>query len=435
MKAKANLDLALEQCLLALARGESVEACLKRFPQWRAQLEPELRAAQAMREAGLIGPEPGQVERIWSSVWARIDEEHRSTVTSGRLVRYLRRDRSEDWSQPPRRFDMSAIAATVALLITLLGGGGMVYAAQDALPGQPLYQVREAIEAARVRLSASEQAQLQVRLELAEERLSEAEQAMNREGRQDASTALQAYTEQMTRAGELAQGLKGTPQEARVRETILERVNEHIALLQRLQDRLHERDEAAEGMQRAVEQAEALRERWQARNGQEEPGVQSGPEEAAPEGTPGPAQERQGPPEEQPTPSAEATPQQNREGNTERNQEQNQDGAGEQQQEQNQAGSGEQQQEQNREQERVQPEETPVPPVAPPTETPVPQTGDGQQNQNQEQHQEEATAQPEQSPSEDPSQQQGPGAPSEGGSSSGSGEQSGGSGSGGGGGS
>jgi len=168
MKAKANLDLALEQCLLALARGESVEACLKQFPQWSSQLEPQLRAAEALRAAGRVCPEPGQAERIWSAISAQIDGEQRSTVTAGHLLRYLRRDRSQDWSQPPRRFDMSAIAATVALLITLLGGGGMVYASQDAVPGQPLYQVREAIDAARVRLSAGEQAQLQIRLELAD---------------------------------------------------------------------------------------------------------------------------------------------------------------------------------------------------------------------------------------------------------------------------
>jgi hypothetical protein len=38
-------ELPLESCLDALARGESLEACLARFPEQRRDLEPLLRAA------------------------------------------------------------------------------------------------------------------------------------------------------------------------------------------------------------------------------------------------------------------------------------------------------------------------------------------------------------------------------------------------------
>lgn len=96
MKANVNLDLVLEQCLQAVDRGESIETCLERYPQWREELEGPLRAAQALGEGAKLSPDSEQSERIWSGIAARMNEQRQIAVTPGRFRRYLRRDRSED---------------------------------------------------------------------------------------------------------------------------------------------------------------------------------------------------------------------------------------------------------------------------------------------------------------------------------------------------
>jgi hypothetical protein len=70
-----------------------------------------------------------------------------------------------------------AMAGTVAAIILVLvaGAGGVLYAAEGAVPGDPLYGIDRAVESARLGLTSEPQAAMELLLSLAEERLLEAE--------------------------------------------------------------------------------------------------------------------------------------------------------------------------------------------------------------------------------------------------------------------
>ena len=84
-----------------------------------------------------------------------------------------------EWLVPHLRLPSTVLAAaTAASLILVLGGGGAVVSSASALPGQPLYPVKLAVEDARtavVRAGADPQSQVSLQTELAGRRLEEAE--------------------------------------------------------------------------------------------------------------------------------------------------------------------------------------------------------------------------------------------------------------------
>ncbi|NPA06061.1 MAG: hypothetical protein GXO54_01480 [Chloroflexi bacterium] len=68
-------------------------------------------------------------------------------------------------------------ALIAAILAVVIGGGGAVYAAQDALPGEALYPVKEMVEDAQL-LMADPVEEVQLHMDFAERRLAEAQQLM-----------------------------------------------------------------------------------------------------------------------------------------------------------------------------------------------------------------------------------------------------------------
>ena len=67
------------------------------------------------------------------------------------------------------------ISATLALFVIFAAGGATVYAAQDDIPGQNLYQVKTWSEDAAMNLAMSEdQTRLEYALDFADRRVAEA---------------------------------------------------------------------------------------------------------------------------------------------------------------------------------------------------------------------------------------------------------------------
>ena len=84
---------------------------------------------------------------------------------------------------PSRRWAMAGVA--LALVIALIvSSGGVIYAADAAVPGDPLYGIDQAVESARLSLTRRPESVMNLLLALAEERLLEAEElaAMQDEG-------------------------------------------------------------------------------------------------------------------------------------------------------------------------------------------------------------------------------------------------------------
>jgi hypothetical protein len=83
--------------------------------------------------------------------------------------------RPRGWLSPLRlRLSMSALTAAVIVLVLVLGGAGVtVYAAQDALPTDPLYAVKILSEDVRVSLAGDSEAQVGLLLDFSNRRTEE----------------------------------------------------------------------------------------------------------------------------------------------------------------------------------------------------------------------------------------------------------------------
>jgi len=82
---------------------------------------------------------------------------------------------------------------TAIVLAMLLSTGGVIYAADGAVPGDPLYGVDQAVESARLGLTHRPESVLNLLLSLAEERLAEAEELAARQDEGNLNLALDNY--------------------------------------------------------------------------------------------------------------------------------------------------------------------------------------------------------------------------------------------------
>ena len=151
----SELENILDECLERLAKGETVEQCLQRYPEQAAQLEPLLQTAQAVRKASAILPR--------SEFKARARYEFRSalqaTATRRRLPLFGLRPR---WAM-----------ALMIIAIALVAGGGTAAAANNSMPDSPLYPVKLATEQVRLALTPSDMGKARLCTALADRRVAE----------------------------------------------------------------------------------------------------------------------------------------------------------------------------------------------------------------------------------------------------------------------
>jgi len=150
----------LDECLTALQAGESVEACLARYPRHAERLRPLLTLAQRVRQT------PAQPPRAWAQ------------QTAWELIR----SRAADLRHGGRRrgigFDYGAwlrpLAVAAALLLAVVGGtGATALAAQDALPDSPLYRVKLWTEDARLWFVFDDSHEAEILLDQSNQRVEE----------------------------------------------------------------------------------------------------------------------------------------------------------------------------------------------------------------------------------------------------------------------
>ena len=183
-----KLDDIFNECYERIRSGESLESCLKSYPEHAAQLEPLLRTSLDVgRRASYIQPRPEF--KHWSLV--RLEgEQHYNHISQQR--------------QPakPGRFSLrqSWAIAVAAVLIVLLTGGGTVIASSNAMPDDPLYPVKLATEEARLTFAVTDAQKAQVHIQLAETRAVEVETMAN-EGKTDqAAITAERFAEELEKA-------------------------------------------------------------------------------------------------------------------------------------------------------------------------------------------------------------------------------------------
>ena len=158
MTAQQRMDDILNECIDRLARGETVEACLARYPEHAPELRPLLLVARATLTA---------TAQITPRAEFRMAARHRFLDA---LAARHAREREAFLSGPWLR-RWGAVTAGVALLVVI--GSGTVAAAETSLPLEPLYTVKQATEAFQVALAPEGSAKAKVYAQLAARRLEE----------------------------------------------------------------------------------------------------------------------------------------------------------------------------------------------------------------------------------------------------------------------
>ena len=168
-----DLARALAWCLEALEKRRlTIEDCLERYPEHRAELQELLPLAITVSHAPEVQP----------SLEFRLDARQRligqlkpRPLGAGTFLRHLvSTGRKKPKQRPLRRRALSwtAIAALVLSLFAV-SGVGVAYAADGSAPGDALYGLDTAIEAARLDLTFDQEGKAELALQFAQERLAE----------------------------------------------------------------------------------------------------------------------------------------------------------------------------------------------------------------------------------------------------------------------
>ena len=154
MKRDKELSNILNECLERLLEGETIEQCLRRYPEQANELKPLLQTALAAKRVSAIQP--------------RADFKARARYQFRSALKEAAAKKRPFFSWFPRW----ATVATIALVL-LLAGSGTVAAAGSSMPDSPLYPVKLATEEVRLAFTPSPLGKAGFCAELAERRVAE----------------------------------------------------------------------------------------------------------------------------------------------------------------------------------------------------------------------------------------------------------------------
>jgi hypothetical protein len=201
-----DFDGILDECLARMAAGESVDACLRRYPQHAAGLQPLLRVAAGLH--ALPRPEPGAdaVLAGRQRMLAALREQKRARgVSISPLSRYARQIR--DFFVPQEGVQMRHVLrfAVAMVLVMFVGTNLAVVASAGSIPGDPLYGVKRSWEEARLLLALRDQTRQQLEQQLLDRRQEEVREllSMGRGGVVDLEGVLQQHGEDQWSIGGL----------------------------------------------------------------------------------------------------------------------------------------------------------------------------------------------------------------------------------------
>ena len=158
-----------DNCLESIFKGESIDDCLKAYPEQTSELEPLLKTSLvSMQRSSAIQPAPEFKARLGSQLQAMLYAKRREAERRARIPIWQRR-----W----------ALAMT-AILGFLLIGVGTVAASAHALPDESLYPVKLAGEQVKVTLAFSDIDKAKLHIQFAERRAGEMVE-MARQGKSD----------------------------------------------------------------------------------------------------------------------------------------------------------------------------------------------------------------------------------------------------------
>lgn len=144
-----TLDEALNDCLERMRRGESLDACLARYPQHAADLEPLLRVGQMLRAAP---------PAISAEAFSRGRTQLRDAALAAPSV---------PWERRLGR-TLRGLALPLGLAVAMLAMVLIAAAAWRSAPGEPLHPLQRLVQTAALRLTTDPAARAAQHLALAE---------------------------------------------------------------------------------------------------------------------------------------------------------------------------------------------------------------------------------------------------------------------------
>ncbi len=177
-----QLSTHLEQCLEAIAAGDSVESCLARYLDEVGELAPLLQIALALESLPQPGPSEVTARAARSRFLGEVARWRQATQT-GRWARLRQRLSLPTWPAPVRALASAALSLAFVLLI----GGGVIYAASGSLPGDPLYGFKLLGEDVQRALTFKHEARIHLEERFTERRQDEVRQLLAM-GRQEKVT-------------------------------------------------------------------------------------------------------------------------------------------------------------------------------------------------------------------------------------------------------
>lgn len=162
---KRSLEQVLDECLeRMLVSGESLDQCLRTYPEHADRLEPLLRTVRGMMPAAVQRPRP--------EFRARVKAQFLASPMGAPPLRGPRVSLSWGWAP---RFG----AVCLAVLLTVGLGGSAVAASASAPPDSPLYEMKIATERVTLALAKSETEKVKLNASFADRRMTELNYALS----------------------------------------------------------------------------------------------------------------------------------------------------------------------------------------------------------------------------------------------------------------
>lgn len=147
----------LDDCIeRLLVKGQTIQQCLDSYPEHAAELEPLLQMALEANQAVSVQPDP--------DFRARARYEFNVLLQQAKSKR-----RTPFLSWHPRW----AVATAALLVVVLITGGGTALAADQIMPGNPLYPVKLATEQVGLTFTTSDVGKAELYATLADRRVAE----------------------------------------------------------------------------------------------------------------------------------------------------------------------------------------------------------------------------------------------------------------------
>ncbi|MSQ23497.1 MAG: hypothetical protein EXR58_02940 [Chloroflexi bacterium] len=204
MPASDSFAEILDQSLEEIRSGTAtLDEVMTRHPELRGELAPLLDLATHITRFEVV-PDPA---RRLAARQAFIEKLHEIPAEIawrhwlGRLLAPARRHWLGRLLAPALSLRLGAPGlASVLVAVALVTSSGAVYASEQALPGEPFYGVKLAVEQVRLATARDEQSRFEVRLDIAEHRLAEIDRSAATNNEAALQAAAQSYADVMAEA-------------------------------------------------------------------------------------------------------------------------------------------------------------------------------------------------------------------------------------------